>query len=80
MSKGINVITIKTCGGTEIDVTQFSDGKLLLEKNLGERWFVSTQFDDCFYLQENLENGEIIDMGFKDNLPDALRAIAWAGI
>ena len=63
---------------TEIIMTQYCDGSMFLEKNEDGRWFVSTKSDDCFYLQENLEDGEIRDLGFKDNLPEALIAIAWA--
>lgn len=81
MKKAINtakIIVGGRAGGAEITLTQFSDGKIVLEKNEGEKWFVSTQCDDCFYLQENLIDGEIRDMGFVDNLPDALYKIAWA--
>ena len=63
---------------TEITMTQFCDGSMILEKNENDRWFVSTLSDGCFYLQENLEDGEIRDLGFKDNLPEALIALAWA--
>lgn len=82
MRKAINtahIIVGGRTGGAEITLTQFADGKIVLEKNEGERWFVSTQENDGnFYLQENLIDGEINDMGFVDNLPDALYRIAWA--
>lgn len=82
MKKCINTATIIVGGrakGAEITLTQFADGKITLEKNEGERWFVSTQDNDGkFYLQENLIDGEIFDMGCVDNLPDALYKIAWA--
>jgi len=73
-------IKIRACNSPiEIEITQFDDGLLLLEKNENGRWFVSTQDKDGkFYLQENLEDGEIIDMGSTNNLPDAIRKIEWA--
>ena len=72
-------ISIKACNSpVEIEITQSPDGNLLLEKNEYGKWFVSTEYDGKFYLQENLEDGEIRDMGFVDNLPDAIRKIVWA--
>lgn len=75
----MKTISIKACNcPVGIVITQFSDGKLLLEKNEDGKWFVSTESDGHFYLQENLRNGEIRDMGFVDNLPEAIQKIAWA--
>ena len=80
--KAINTATVIVggrAGGAEITLTQFSDGKIILEKNECERWFVSTEDSDGkFYLQENLIDGEIRDISVTDNLPDALYKIAWA--
>lgn len=72
-------ISIKACNSqVEIEITQFPDGNLMLEKNENGKWFVSTECDGCFYLQENLNDGEIRDMGFVNNLPEAIQKIAWA--
>ena len=76
--KEINVAKIKVAGVT-ITLTQFTNGLMILEKNEGERWFVSTEDSDGnFYVQENLIDGEIRDISVTDNLPDALYKIAWA--
>ena len=76
--KEINVAKIKVAGVT-ITLTQFTNGLMILEKNEGEKWFVSTQDNDGkFYLQENYDDGEIREMGVTDNLPDALYKLAWA--
>lgn len=76
--KEINVAKIKV-GGVTITLTQFTNGLMILEKNEGEKWFVSTQDNDGkFYLQENYDDGEIREMGVTDNLPDALYKLAWA--
>ena len=76
--KEINVANIKV-GGVAITLTQFTNGLMILEKNEGEKWFVSTQDNDGkFYLQENYDDGEIREMGVTDNLPDALYKLAWA--
>ena len=76
--KEINVAKIKVAGVT-ISLTQFTNGLMILEKNEGEKWFVSTQDNDGkFYLQENYDDGEIREMGVTDNLPDALYKLAWA--
>ena len=76
--KEINVAKIKV-GGVPITLTQFTNGLMILEKNEGEKWFVSTQDNDGkFYLQENYDDGEIREMGVTDNLPDALYKLAWA--
>ena len=72
-------ISIKACNSpTEIEITQLPDGSLLLEKNENGKWFVSTESDGHFYLQENLEDGEIRDMGFVNSLPEAIQKIVWA--
>ena len=71
-------ISIKACNSpVEIVLSQDSVG-ITLEKHENGKWFVSTEYDGKFYLQENLEDGEIRDMGFVDNLPDAIRKIVWA--
>ena len=76
--KEINVAKIKVAGVT-ITLTQFTNGLMILEKNEGEKWFVSTQDNDGkFYLQENYDDGEIREMGVTDNLPDALYKLALA--
>ena len=76
--KEINVAKIKVAGVT-ITLTQFTNGLMILEKNEGDKWFVSTQDNDGkFYLQENYDDGEIREMGVTDNLPDALYKLAWA--
>lgn len=68
-----------TVAGAKICMTQFFDGSIILEKNEKDRWFVSTLDNDGkFYLQENLDDGEIVDLGSTDNLPDALYKLAWA--
>ena len=73
-------IEIKACNSpVGIEVTQLGDGLLLMEKFENGKYFVSSQdIDGKFYLQENLDGGEIRDMGSQDNLPEAIRAIAWA--
>jgi len=72
-------ISIKACNcPVEIEITQLPNGNLMLEKNENGKWFVSSECDGHFYLQENLEDGEIRDMGFVDNLPEAIQKIAWA--
>ena len=77
--KGIKRISIKACNcPVEIEISQLSDGSLLLEKNENGKWFVTTGEKGFFHLQENLENGEIINMGYVDNLPEAIYKIAWA--
>lgn len=75
-------ITIRMCNvPDDIVIEEMGDGTLMLQKNVGDRWFVSTQDKDGkFYLQENLSNGEIIDMGHQCHLFDAIRAIAGAGL
>lgn len=79
MKKCINKANLFVAG-VKIEMTQFSDGLIILEKNEKDKWFVSTQDKDGnFYLQENLEeDGEVREMGHVDNLPDALYKIAWA--
>ncbi len=74
-------INIKACNVPEdILIEDMADGTMMLQKNVGERWFVSTQdWDGKFYLQENLDDGDIIDMGYTTHLFDAIRAIARAG-
>ena len=73
-------IEIKACNSpVGIEITQLNDGLLLLEKHENGKWFVSSQDKDGkFYLQENCEDGEIIDMGVSNTLPEAIRKIAWA--
>ena len=53
---------------------RFSDGTLMFEKtDSDDRWFVCTQENDGkFYLQENLENGEIVELGVFDSMIDAI--------
>lgn len=66
-------------GKVVITITKFDDESIMLEKNFRDRWFVSTQEKDGFYLQENLEDGEIVDMGKTDSFFDALKQISNAG-
>ena len=75
-------ITIRACYvPNDILIVDMGDGTMMLQKNVGDRWFVSTQDKDGkFYLQENLDDGEIIDMGHTTHLFDAIRAIARAGV
>ena len=65
----------------KINVTEFSDGKMMFEKNdSDDRWFVCTQSnDEKFYLQENLEDGEIVELGVFDSMIDAIYKLAWCG-
>ena len=77
--KRTSEIVYLVVSGANIAMTEFADGSMILEKNEHDRWFVSTKDKDGkYYLQENLEDGEIIDMGYTDNLPEALYKLAWA--
>lgn len=78
--KRTSEIVYVVVSGAKIAITEFCDGSMILEKNEKDRWFVSTKDKDGkFYLQENLEDGEIVDLGVTDNLPNALYKLAWAG-
>ena len=72
------MVNIKACNcPADISISQSSKG-IMLEKIEDGKWFVSTEFNGRFYLQENLEGGGIRDLGCEDNLPDAIKKIAWA--
>lgn len=68
------------CGQT-IEVSEFYNGLHVFEKlDEDERWFVCTEcIDNTFYLQENLENGEIIDLGVFSSMVTALDKLARCG-
>lgn len=71
-------VKIRACNcPVDIVLSQDKVG-FMLEKNENGKWFVTTEVKGRFYLQENLEGGEIRDLGCVDNLPEAIQKIAWA--
>ena len=73
-----NKIKLNVCNGVIIEMTQFSDGSFILERNKGEKWFVASSLENgCFHLQENLENGEIDDICDCSNMVETLYKMAW---
>lgn len=79
MSTNIKRIEVIVAKSAKIEITEFPGGTMLLEKRENGRWFVTTKYyDGKYYLQENLADGEIREISVKDNLPEALSAIAWA--
>lgn len=66
--------------GKTITMTQYCDGSIIAERNEGERWFVMTKdpSDNTFHTQENLDNGDIIEMYTDTNICAALAHLALA--
>ena len=73
--------TIKlTVYGKAITMTQYYDGSIVAERNEGERWFVMTKdpSDNTFHTQENLDDGNVVEMYNDANICAALAHLALA--
>lgn len=72
-------ITLTICNGVEVKLTTFNDGTFIIERHINGRWFVATgEKDNTFTVQENLNDGEIVEIAGGLNMVDALYKLAWA--
>ena len=72
-------ITLTICNGVEVRMSALKDGTLIIERNTNGRWFVATgEKDNTFTVQENLNDGEVIEIAAGLNMADALYKLAWA--
>lgn len=69
-----------TINSTVINVSESYDGEITAERNSkdGKRWFVLTETFGKFYLQENLADGGIIEIGTYNTIMQGLEHLAKA--
>lgn len=65
--------------GKAITMTQYYDGSIVAERNEGDRWFVMSSDDKGrFIVQENLDDGNVVEMYNDANICAALAHLALA--